>query len=86
MRRCDAQRAYRAAGGVIGDFTGAELDSADVLVDALFGTGLTREVSGDWRAAIEAMNDSARPVLALDLPSGLHADSGAVLGVAVRAQ
>jgi NAD(P)H-hydrate epimerase len=76
---------YRGAGGVARDFSAAELATADVLVDALFGTGLTREVSGEWRAAIEAMNALALPVLALDLPSGLHADSGAVLGVAVRA-
>ena len=76
---------YRAAGGVSQAFDAVELATADVLVDALFGTGLTREVSGAWRAAIEAMNADATPVLALDLPSGLHADSGAVLGVAVRA-
>ena len=76
---------YRAAGGVSQGFVAAELAAADVLVDALFGTGLTREVSGEWRAAIEAMNAAAPPVLALDLPSGLHADSGAVLGAAVRA-
>lgn len=76
---------YRAAGGVSQGFVASEVAAADVLIDALFGTGLTREVSGEWRAAIEAMNAAALPVLALDLPSGLHADSGAVLGVAVRA-
>ncbi len=76
---------YRAAGGVSQDFVAADLASADVLVDALFGTGLTREVSGAWCGAIEAMNTAVPPVLALDLPSGLHADSGAVLGAAVCA-
>jgi ADP-dependent NAD(P)H-hydrate dehydratase / NAD(P)H-hydrate epimerase len=76
---------YRAAGGVPQDFNAADLETADVLVDALFGTGLTREVGGTWRAAIEAMNAATPPVLALDLPSGVHADSGAVLGAAVRA-
>ncbi len=76
---------YRAAGGVTQGFVAADLAAADVLVDALFGTGLTRDISGAWRTAIEAVNAAARPVLALDLPSGLHADSGAVLGVAVRA-
>jgi NAD(P)H-hydrate epimerase len=58
---------------------------ADVLVDALLGTGLERPVEGDWRAAIAAMNASGIPCLALDLPSGLHADRGTVLGAAVRA-
>lgn len=76
---------YRAAGGVSQDFSVADLATADVLVDALFGTGLSRDVGGAWRAAIEAINAAAKPVLALDLPSGLHADSGATLGVAVQA-
>ena len=59
----------------------------DVLVDAILGTGLTGEVSGIWRTAIEQINHFARtgPVLALDIPSGLHADSGAILGAAVKA-
>ncbi len=58
----------------------------DYLVDALFGTGLERPLTGPWAAVVTAMNDSALPVLAVDLPSGVHADSGAVLGCAVRAQ
>jgi NAD(P)H-hydrate epimerase len=61
------------------------LRDCDVLVDAVFGTGLERDLAGEWRAAVEAINAAGRPVLALDLPSGLHADTGRVLGVAVRA-
>ena len=56
------------------------------MVDALLGTGLTRPVEGTLQAVIEAMNRSGKPILALDLPSGLDADSGQPLGVAVRAQ
>ena len=59
---------------------------ADWIVDGLLGTGLTRPVEGPLRAAIEAMNRSGKPILALDLPSGLDADSGRPLGVAVRAK
>jgi NAD(P)H-hydrate epimerase len=55
------------------------------VVDALLGTGLTRPVEGLLKSAIESMNRSGRPVLSLDLPSGLDADSGAPLGDAVRA-
>ena len=60
-------------------------DDADVFVDALFGTGLTREVSGPAAEAIGTMNASPAPVLALDVPSGIHADTGRALGCAVRA-
>ncbi|MDH3690174.1 MAG: NAD(P)H-hydrate dehydratase [Gammaproteobacteria bacterium] len=63
----------------------AQLPSTDVIVDGLFGTGLERAVSGQWARAIEAINAATAPVLALDIPSGIHADTGRVLGSAVRA-
>jgi NAD(P)H-hydrate epimerase len=61
------------------------LPDADVYVDAIFGIGLNKAVGGDYAAAIAALNRSGRPVLALDIPSGIHADTGAELGEAVRA-
>ncbi|MFO7646688.1 NAD(P)H-hydrate dehydratase [Halomonas sp. 3H] len=57
----------------------------ELLVDALLGTGLSGEVRGAFREAIAAVNASGRPVLAIDIPSGLHADTGALLGEAVKA-
>jgi hydroxyethylthiazole kinase-like uncharacterized protein yjeF len=57
-------------------------------IDGLFGIGLTRPIGGDPRAAVEALNRLACPVLALDVPSGLDADTGVIVGpdgVAVRA-
>jgi len=59
--------------------------AAGLVVDALFGTGLVRPVGEPWASAIRALNAASCPVLAVDLPSGLDADSGAELGVAVRA-
>lgn len=59
---------------------------SDWVVDGLLGTGLTRPVEGTLHAAITALNRSGRPILALDLPSGLEADGGQPLGVAVRAR
>jgi len=64
----------------------ALLGEADWVVDALLGTGLTRPVEGLLRTVIEAINRSGKPVLALDLPSGLDADTGRPLGLAVHAQ
>lgn len=59
--------------------------TANVLVDAVFGIGLHSDVRGDALAAIRLMNDSPAPVAAADLPSGVEADTGKVLGEAVRA-
>lgn len=66
-------------------FEPAALARADVIVDALLGTGLTRPVSTQFRAAVDAVNAAAAPVLALDVPSGLDADSGWPSPVAVQA-
>ena len=63
-----------------------ELSSAGLIVDAIFGTGLTREVSGRYAQVIAAINAGPAPVLSLDIPSGIHGDSGQVMGVAVKAR
>lgn len=63
------------------------LARADWVVDGLFGTGLSRPLAPGEPATlwVEAINRSGKPVLSLDLPSGMDADSGVALGVAVRA-
>ncbi len=84
----DAERARQqllGCGVPIWPLCASDLARADVVVDTLFGTGLEREVQGEWLAAIQAINSCGVPVLSVDLPSGLHADSGRVLGGAVRA-
>ncbi len=58
---------------------------ADIIVDALFGTGLRGELKRDYQVLIDAINDLGRPVLAVDIPSGLDCDAGEPLGAAVRA-
>jgi len=57
----------------------------DVIVDALFGIGLTRVVEGRYKTAIEAMNASKAKVVAVDIPSGVSADDGTIMGSAVQA-
>lgn len=64
----------------------AEAEPQGVLVDALLGTGLAGEVREPYAAAINWINHSGQPVLAVDIPSGICADSGQVLGHAVTAQ
>ena len=86
--RGDAQTAWRDAGAAavsIQPFNAVALKGVDLLVDAILGTGLERPVSGTWREAIEALNAHPADLFALDIPSGLHADTGAILGVAIQA-
>lgn len=80
-----AADAGRAAGLELSPFDARALAGADVIVDALLGTGLARSVGGAFATAVEAMNAAAVPVLALDVPSGLDADSGWPQPIAVRA-
>ncbi|HET9930117.1 MAG TPA: NAD(P)H-hydrate dehydratase [Polyangiaceae bacterium] len=93
--RGDAASNYEAAERSLGavkaldDATLADFEkslvSADVVVDALFGTGLERPIEGTLRAIVECLNAAPAKRFALDLPSGLDADTGEVHGIAVRA-
>ena len=62
------------------------LRGADCIIDSVFGAGLDRPVTGVPRQIIEAMNAADAPVIAVDLPSGINGNTGAVMGVAVRAR
>ena len=85
------RRLVRAAGkAVLKPFSSAMqvqtlLEKSDVIIDALLGTGLASSVTDRYADAIECINQAQRLTLAVDLPSGIHADSGAVLGRAVKA-
>jgi hydroxyethylthiazole kinase-like uncharacterized protein yjeF len=61
------------------------LDGMDLIVDALFGTGLSRPPDSIYRTLIEAVNRAAVPVVAIDIPSGVDGDSGKVRGIAIEA-
>ncbi len=80
-----AYQSYRAAGGEMAFGVPNTLEGFDVVVDALLGTGLDREVQGQYAQAIAKINRFSGGVLAVDIPSGLHADTGAILGCAVEA-
>jgi hydroxyethylthiazole kinase-like uncharacterized protein yjeF len=58
---------------------------ADIIVDAIFGTGLTGQLRDDSKMLIEAINALGRPILAVDIPSGLDCDTGLPLGASVKA-
>ncbi|MBR0508451.1 MAG: NAD(P)H-hydrate dehydratase [Clostridia bacterium] len=75
-------RAYEAGVPVETEWRPAK---REVVIDSLFGVGLNRPVEGRARTLIERMNESGFPIVSADLPSGLHADSGRILGEAVKA-
>jgi hydroxyethylthiazole kinase-like uncharacterized protein yjeF len=62
-----------------------KLGGTSLIIDGLFGTGLSREVGEPEKSIIQLINDSQKPVLAVDVPSGLDAANGNVLGVCIKA-
>lgn len=76
---------FAAGGREAVEWDPALLAEADLVVDAILGTGLTRDVDGRFAAAVDAINEADPPVLAVDIPSGLDADDGRIRGTAVEA-
>jgi ADP-dependent NAD(P)H-hydrate dehydratase / NAD(P)H-hydrate epimerase len=81
----DAGRAATQWAGPVKQLAQVDFSEADLIVDALFGAGLDRDIEGEARGAIERMNGSGRPILAVDMPSGIDGDTGQVRGAAVLA-
>lgn len=87
-------RSYRRGRSTVHEVAGADgldplvdrLDHADIVIDAIFGTGLSSDVRGLQAAAIELINAAGIPVFAVDIPSGLHADTGHALGTCIQAE
>jgi len=87
--RGDAKRAHDdfvAGGGVVQPWSEGCLAGAEVIVDAIFGTGLTRALDATMVERIDAINECGLPILSLDIPSGLDSDTGAVWGAAIHAE
>tara|TARA_B100000029_G_scaffold515582_1_gene623374 strand:+ start:432 stop:1991 length:1560 start_codon:yes stop_codon:yes gene_type:complete len=76
---------YTKNGGKVEVFSADCIITEDVIVDGLLGTGLTRQLQGDMLSAVQLINTSEVPVLALDMPTGLDADTGMLHGDCVKA-
>lgn len=81
----DAAQASRTWTGPVLPIAGAEPERAALVVDALFGSGLARDLGGGAAALVRRVNVAGRPVLAVDIPSGIDSDTGQARGAAVRA-
>lgn len=80
-----AYKEFEAEGGAVLPWSRDWVAQAEVIVDALFGIGLTRDLQMPLDGYVSEMNASGRPILAIDIPSGLHAETGRALGEAIRA-
>lgn len=81
----DAQRAAEEWGDEVYGLSASLWDDSDIIIDALFGAGLDRPITGELADLIDAINESGLPVLSVDLPSGVEGASGQIGGAAVRA-
>jgi hydroxyethylthiazole kinase-like uncharacterized protein yjeF len=84
----DALKAYQnyvTAQGIVIPFQAQQTLNADVIIDALLGSGLNRTVTGVYAEAINTINQNTACVLAVDIPSGLNANTGNIMGIAVKA-
>ncbi|MCP5079234.1 MAG: NAD(P)H-hydrate dehydratase [Psychromonas sp.] len=80
-----ARNAWRVEQGIIDGIEQADFEKTDVIVDALLGTGLLGTVRAQYQRLIHKINQTDRPVLSIDIPSGLNSDTGAITDVAVNA-
>ena len=80
-----AYQHYQQIGGEISPFQANMEFRGNIIIDALLGTGINRAVIGDYALAIEAINQLNQRVISLDVPSGLNANTGAMMGCAVQA-
>jgi len=84
----DAHQAYIdwvECGGEINTIVDTRFSATDLVIDALIGTGLNQSLENEWYDAVAQINLSNKPVISIDIPSGLDADTGATYGIAVHA-
>ena len=70
---------------LIKEFSEFPVDTVSIVIDALLGTGTKGEITGTCREAIDCLNRCGKPIIAVDIPSGIDADTGEILGAAVKA-
>src|SRR5690606_40016096 len=83
--RGDAALAAQRWRGMVLPAVDVTFETADIIVDALFGTGLNKALSGHARALVDALNASGKPVVSVDLTRGYICDEDPTRGIAVRA-
>ncbi|MFK3858985.1 NAD(P)H-hydrate dehydratase [Pseudoalteromonas rhizosphaerae] len=80
-----AQQRWQALGGEVESYTQGRLNNADIIIDGLLGTGINSQVRRPFLTMIEDANAQPSAIVAIDLPSGIDADTGQPLGIAIHA-
>ncbi len=80
-----SHRNYAVSLGMVFTDNVDSLQECDVIIDGLFGFGLTRAISGNLAEMVDKINSWQKPVVSIDLPSGIHTDTGEALGTAIKA-
>lgn len=83
VRAC---RDFETVGGTVATYQTIQAEQTDIVVDAMLGTGLDKPLSERYAAVVAETNELGRPILALDIPTGLNADTGQSMGRAIRAE
>ncbi|MDG1463387.1 MAG: NAD(P)H-hydrate dehydratase [Gammaproteobacteria bacterium] len=86
--KADARKAFeafRAAGGETQAYDAESCPEGDLVIDAMLGSGLERDLEGSYLEAVNGVNQAGKPVLAVDVPTGINSLDGKVMGAAVRA-
>jgi NAD(P)H-hydrate epimerase len=81
LRKTDVELAPNASAGAVADI----IEWSDIIVDAILGVGLSSPLAGKFRQVVETINAASSPVVAVDIPTGINADTGEVMGAAIRA-
>jgi len=63
----------------------SKIATSDAIIDAIFGTGLVRNIEGKYKEIVDAINQSGKTIFAVDIPSGINGNTGKIMGVAVKA-
>ena len=83
--RGDAFKAFRKLQIKAKNILDFKIQSNSIIIDCLFGTGLSRKISGSLKEIIYKINRSKQKIISIDIPSGVHGDSGKIMGCAVKA-
>jgi NAD(P)H-hydrate epimerase len=82
----EAQDRWLAVGGELLSLKDLQIEERTLIVDGLLGSGVSRELRGRHKQAVKRINASKAPVVSIDVPTGIHADTGVVCGAAVKAE